>query len=232
MKHRRHTPSLKRSNHTLEPKRRFILFCEGKKTEPQYFKAIGRTCTSTLIIVETHGGVGVPRTIAKEAVEKAKSLGLAPKSRRKKDSFEEHDQVWAIFDRDEHPGFDEALMICESQNVGVGRSDPCFELWLILHEAEYDKPNDRHAMQKALRKLRPEYDPDREKTPKCEDLVKRVEKAEERAEKQLQKREEEDNSFGNPSTTVGRLTRAIREADALATKRLSRTHSSKATVRM
>ena len=219
MKPRRRTPNLKRKNPQLEPKRRFILFCEGEKTEIEYFEAIRRICSSTLIAVETHGGVGVPYTIAEKAVERAKALGLAPRSRRKKDSYEERDQVWAIFDRDEHPRFKEAVMKCEEQNVGVARSNPCFELWLILHQQDYDKPNDRHAMQKRLAQLRQEYDPDGSKTPDCDDLVKRVEAAEQRGERGLQNRESGGDPYGNPSTTVGRLTRAIREADQLATKR-------------
>ena len=216
---RRSTPDLARNRHKREPKRRFILFCEGEKTEIEYFEAIRRICSSTLIAVETHGGVGVPYTIAEKAVERAKALGLAPRSRRKKDSYEERDQVWAIFDRDEHPRFKEAVMKCEEQNVGVGRSNPCFELWLILHEQDYDRAEDRHAMQKALAKLRQEYDPDGSKTPDCDDLVKRVEAAEQRGERGLQNRESGGDPCGNPSTTVGRLTRAIREADRLATKR-------------
>ena len=118
---------------------------------------------------------GVPYTIAEKAIERAKALGLTPKSRRKKESYEKRDEVWAVFDRDDHPRFDEAVVKCEEQNVGVGRSNPCFELWLILHEQDYDKPNGRHAMQKALAKLRKEYDPDGSKTPNCDDLVKRVE---------------------------------------------------------
>ncbi len=145
---RRRTPNLKRKNPRLEPKRRFILFCEGEKTEIEYFEAIRRICSSTLIAVGTHGGVGVPYTIAEKAVERAKALGLTPKSRGKgkKDSYEERDEVWAVFDRDDHPRFDEAVRDCEKQNVRVGRSNPCFELWLILHEQDYNRPEDRHAM--------------------------------------------------------------------------------------
>ena len=162
--------------------------------------------------MEIHPGVGVPYTIAGKAVERARELGLSPRSRRKKDSFEEQDQVWAVFDRDEHPRFDEAVETCRVHSIGVGRSDPCFELWLILHERDYDRPNDRHAVQAALKALRPEYDLDGAKMPDCDDLVARIEDAERRGEEQLRRREEEDNPFGNPSTTVGRLTAAIREA--------------------
>lgn len=218
MKRRRGTPNLKRKNARLEPKRRFILFCEGEKTETEYFNALRRICSSTLISVEPYGGEGVPYTIAEKAVEKAKALGLTPKSRRKKDSYEKHDQVWAVFDRDEHPRFNEAVMKCEKQKVGVGRSNPCFEFWLILHEQDYDRAEDRHAMQKLLAQLRSEYDPGRAKTPDCADLVKRVEEAERRAERGLQNRETSGDPYGNPSTTVGSLTRAIREADKPAAK--------------
>ena len=165
-----------------------------------------------MIEIKIHPGVGVPYTIAEKAVEHARELGLDPRSRRKRDSFEDHDQVWAVFDRDEHPRFKEAVELCRNKGVGVGRSDPCFELWLILHECDYDRQNNRHEVQAELRRLRPEYEIDGAKTPDCEDLIARVEDAERRAEKQLHRREEEDRPFGNPSTTVGQLTGAIREA--------------------
>ena len=143
---KRASPNLRRRRYIQEPKRRFIVFCEGKKTEPAYFGAIKRAYKDTLVEVETNPAAGVPYTIAENAVELARSLGLGPRSRRKKDSFEENDQVWAVFDRDEHPRFDEAVALCERHGVHVGRSNPCFELWLILHEQDYDRAEDRHEM--------------------------------------------------------------------------------------
>ena len=213
---RRSVPDLKRRAAQLEPRRRFVLFLEGSRTEPAYFDTLKRTCRGTLIELEIHPGAGVPYTIAERAIERARELGLSPRSRRKKDSFEDQDQVWAVFDRDEHPRFNEAVELCRVHNVRVGRSDPCFELWLVLHEQDYDRPNDRRAMQAELRALRPEYDMDGAKTPDCDDMMARVEDAERRGEEQLQRREREDNPFGNPSTTVGRLTGAIRAAAKIA----------------
>ena len=208
----RSVPGLKRREARLQPRRRFILFLEGRKTEPAYFDALKRTCRSTLVEIEPHPGVGVPYTIAERAVQRAHELGLAPRSRRRKDSFEARDEVWAVFDRDEHPRFNEAVELCRRHRVGVGRSDPCFELWLILHERDYDRPDGRHAVQAELRRLRPEYEIDGPKTPDCEDLIRRVEDAERRGNEQLRRREDEGIPFGNPSTTVGQLTTAIREA--------------------
>lgn len=216
---RRSSPSLRRRGPLREPKRRFILYCEGKNTEPAYFQAIQRTCSSALISVEPRGGVGVPMTIAKAAVAYAKSEGLAPGSRRRKHSFEKQDQVWAVFDRDEHPEFKQAVLMCERSGVRVARSNPCFELWLILHDQDYNQPNRRERVQADLKALRPEYDPKRTKTPDCDELVRRVQDAERRAAAQLRDRALGGDSHGNPSTTVGALTLAIREADSLARPR-------------
>lgn len=216
---RRSVPSLQRKWPRREPKRRFILYCEGRNTEPAYFRAIQRTCSSALISVEPHGGVGVPMTIAKAAVAYVESEGLGPRSRRRKHSFEKQDQVWAVFDRDEHPEFQQAVLMCEHSGVRVARSNPCFELWLILHDQDYNRPNRRQRIQADLKALRSEYDPKRAKTPDCDELVRRVRNAERRAAAQLRDRELDGIPYGNPSTTVGTLTRAIREANALALPR-------------
>lgn len=206
---RRAPSDLRRRGPSREPKRRFVLVCEGAKTEPAYFAAIRRACLGALVGVETVPGVGVPMTVAERAVEEARTR---KRGRAKRDSFEEGDRVWAVFDRDAHPHFDEAVALCEGRGIGVARSDPCFELWLILHEREYDRPCSRGEAQTELARLRPEYDRRGAKTVDCDDLVRRVEKAEERAETQLRRRTKERTPFGNPSTTVGRL---IRGAAAL-----------------
>lgn len=209
---RRHAPDLRRRSHRREPKRRFIIYCEGRNTEPAYFHALRRTCADALIDVETIPAAGVPYTLAEAATRRARELGLSRRSHKPLDSYEERDEIWAVFDRDEHPRYPEAVALCEGVGVGVGRSNPCFEVWLILHEADFDRPDDRHAVQSHLRRLRPEYDPANGKMPDCADLVGSIEQAERRAEAQLVRRENEANRYGRPSTTVGRLTRAIRDA--------------------
>ena len=158
-------------------------------------------------------------TVAERAAACAREHGLVPGMRRRKDSFEEGDQVWAVFDRDDHPRFDDAVRLCERNGVGVARSDPCFELWLILHERDYDRACTRRDVQRELASLRPEYDRGGAKTPNCDELMRHVEEAERRAKAQLQRREREGAPHGNPSTTAGRLTRAIRKADAAARPR-------------
>ncbi len=209
----RRTGAIGRRRPKREPKVRFILFCEGRSTEPAYFSAIKQKWTEALISIEVHRGVGVPWTIAQKALKFAKAEGLTKRSRRRRNSFEERDSVWAVFDRDEHERFDEAVSLCESNGIGTARSNPCFEVWLILHESDFDRPDSRTEVQRKLQRLRPEYDRRKGKMPNCAEIVKRVEKAEDRAAALLIRRKAERMPCGRPSTTVGDLTKAIREVD-------------------
>ena len=204
--HRRAIADLRRRSASLEPRRRFLLYCEGKNTEPGYFDAIGRSVQSALVDIESVPAVGVPLTIARKAIERLRS------PRRRKNSFEVRDEVWAVFDRDEHVGFNEAVNLCEQAGVGVARSNPCFELWLILHERDFDAMCNRHRIQDELARLRPDYEQSGSKT--LDDLVARVRDAEKRAARQLVRRRQEGIAYNNPSTTVGQLTQAIRDAAA------------------
>lgn len=210
---KRRIGSIGRRRSKREPKVRFTLFCEGRNTEPAYFAAIKKVCTGALVSIESRGGVGVPITIAQEALEFAKSEGLVRGARRRRNLFEKNDEVWAVFDRDEHERYEDAVNICETNGIGVARSNPCFEVWLILHEQDYDRPDDRHQVQSELQRIRPEYDGAGAKVPNCEEMVARVTDAEERGEVLRQRREDEMEPHGRPSTTVGKLTKAIRKAD-------------------
>jgi hypothetical protein len=179
-----------------------MIYCEGKNTEPGYFKALERSLRSAIIDVEVQR-TGAPKTIAEDAIARPMEEGLARGSRKRpENSFERDDQVWAVFDRDEHEPFDEVIELCERQGVRIGRSNPCFEVWLILHEEEFERPDDRHQVCRHLRELRPEYDPYGAKTCDWQKMIGRVEAAEDRASTQLRHRVSEGTPFGPPSTTV------------------------------
>jgi hypothetical protein len=207
-------PRLERRRPTRQPKARFVLLCEGENTEPEYFLALRAALKGALIEIVPLRAAGVPKTIAEKAVE------LRRKQRRmRQDSFEANDEIWAVFDRDQHPHFEAAVAMCRDNNVNVARSNPCFEVWLILHEEDFHRPDDRHEAQRYYSSLRPEYDRKSRKCPDCAEIVGRVEVAESRAEKQLQSRESEGRAYGPPSTTVFLLTRMIRRAAAQALPR-------------
>ncbi|MEM8589848.1 MAG: RloB family protein [Pseudomonadota bacterium] len=203
---------LRRRRHVRDPRIRFTVFCEGRNTEPAYLDSLSSNLANLAALeIETIPGPGVPHTLATKAAALVKERR---KKRRRSggNSFEENDQIWAVFDRDSHPKYQEAISICQDNGVGVGRSDPCFELWLVLHEQDFDKPCNRKDVQRKLAELRSEYDASSGKTPDCDDLICRIADAETRAEKQLRRRSDEGSDDGNPSTTVFKLTREIAAA--------------------
>ena len=201
---------LKRKRDERPPRRLFVLFCEGAKTEPDYFKALERTLDYDRVQIKPVPGVGVPLTIAKTAVEWAAGAGLAKRRNRARDPYATDDQVWAVFDRDEHPRFEEAVRLCEQSGINVARSNPCFEVWLILHHEDCHRPLTPHAAQKRLGQLCPEYYPKGSKTVDAGKLIPGIDAAEARAQMHLAQREAEGMPFGPCSTTVHLLTQALR----------------------
>jgi RloB-like protein len=201
--------SLRRAAPARLPKRKFIIFSEGKNTEPDYFRTLHRHLRGALLDLELIDAAGVPFTIAEKACGRAASIR---RRRGPRSSFEENDQVWAVFDRDEHPKVPEAIERCRVGNVNVAFSDPCFELWLLLHFDNFDRPDDRHQVQAALANVCNGYDPKGSKSADFNNLMPMVREAENRAQLQLARREGEGLPRGRPFTTVFRLTSELRKA--------------------
>jgi hypothetical protein len=146
---------------------------------------------------------GVPLTIVERAIEERRTY-----RRRTRDSFEKLDEFWVVFDCDEHPKITEAIARASGGKIGVAYSNPCFELWAVLHFQDHDAPIDRHQIQGRLRKLMPKYDKS-----KCLDyeLMRRAyADADRRPDLMERRRREEGAPCGNPFTGVFKLTRLIK----------------------
>jgi hypothetical protein len=181
-----------------EPKRKFTIVCEGADTEPSYFGLLKAHFRDALIEIEAIGPAGDPLGVAMEARRRRKA---SPRH----DSFEQADEYWAVFDRDNFNRFDDAVTFCERHSVGCARSNPCFEIWLLHHLTNFDRPCNSQEAKTHWHQQRSIGALDR-------DLIDQIEQAEERAERQLQVRQYENAPFGCPSTTVHQLTMRIREA--------------------
>ncbi|GIG67322.1 hypothetical protein Pen01_36170 [Phytomonospora endophytica] len=105
-----------------------VIFCEGEASEPDYINELKRLPEirrSTSIKIEIAPENGVPLTLVKEAIE------------RKSDK--EVDECWCVFDvewPDNHPNLDKAIRLAECNDINLAISNPCFEIWLILHFAD------------------------------------------------------------------------------------------------
>lgn len=205
--------SLKRKQPNRVAVRFFFIFSEGEKTERDYLRALEDTLDTSKVRIIYNGPMGVPKTVATKAIKFATDKGLIKSRRRKKlDSYEQLDQVWAIFDRDDFPCYHEAKQMCDGAEIPYAYSDPCFELWINLHFGAHDAPCSRHEAQNITKDLIEEYDPKLSKTADFSIAIAKLEEAEKRAENQRQARIDEANQDGNPSTNMYELTRKLHSA--------------------
>ena len=209
--------SLKRRKPFIAQRQRFILISEGKNTELAYFEALKAHYPSALIAIEYVGPAGTPISIKSKVAARMAEL----RQEQRNNPSAKADTVWAVFDRDKHDYIDEAIAGCKSAGGQVAYSNPCFEVWLILHHEDYHAADDHSQIQKRYQKLDPDYVHNGSKTPNCAMLIDKVEAAEQRGENQCKRREEEGKPLGRPCTTVYKLTRAIREAAKASQPKLS-----------
>lgn len=144
--------ALKRKVATRPPRKTLVIFCEGEKTEPQYLLALKQEAFVTDaaavdIRVETGRGGAVPPTL----------VTLATAARAKSAAEEaETDEFWCVFDVEwprNHPHLPEAIARGTANNIRLAISNPCFELWLILHHRNHGSWLDNSAAVELRRQL-------------------------------------------------------------------------------
>lgn len=106
----------------------FLIVCEGEKTELYYLKqliddwGLGGLKNIQIKVISKKGG---PLRLVREALSKYNE---------KAKSGQKYDTVFCVFDRDQHDCFDAALHeIGKNKPLTAIVSNPCFELWLLLH---------------------------------------------------------------------------------------------------
>ena len=203
------SPTLVGPGATRGPKVEIVIVCEGEKTEPQYFRDCVEYFGAGTVRLSIIAPAGVPMTLVKCAIQERHEL--IEKNRRSKDSFDSCFRVWAVFDRDAHPNVTTAIALAQSYSIDVAFSNPCFELWPILHLQDFGAQKGRHELQKLLKTLMISYDHDKGAIIDFDQIREGFVDAYTRAEQHLRDREAEGVKLGNPATTVGRLVRKIIE---------------------
>lgn len=142
---------------------------------------------------------GVPKTLVEIAARKKREAEKLAK--REHDSHLTFDQVWCVFDIDEHPFVSEAKQQAVDNGIRVAVSNPCFELWALLHFQDQTAHIDRHAVQKLCKGHMPGY----EKQLPYKQLRDRYEAASERAVRLSKMHLHRGTAGANPSTTVSEV---------------------------
>ena len=189
-------PSRGRPKQPLRP--RVIVVTEGEKTEPQYINEFLRIHGAPNVHI---GGTGFdPLGVVEKAIELKKNLGRGTRA-----------HVWAVFDRDEHPRFEEALQLAQRNCIRVAVSNPCFELWAVFHYQDYAAHIERHECQRLLARLCKSYRADRGKLFNDTDAIRsNHDAAVQRGKRSLHDRKMEGDPQGNPSTSMHVLMESIR----------------------
>jgi hypothetical protein len=119
-----------------------LVFVEGLRTEEHYFTGWHRRYRDR-VNIEIDPFRGGPLQLVEKAVEaKAGEVRDERKQRGRA-----HDQTWCVFDRDEHPNIPEAFALADRHGIGVAFSNPCLELWFLLHFQDQTAHVERHTAQ-------------------------------------------------------------------------------------
>ena len=145
---------------------RILIVSEGSRTEPNYFREIRAAYRLHAANVEVQP--------SDRGTEPIQVVGYAEElfkhgDRRRQIQPRAFEQVYAVFDRDDHRTYFDALQFAESLD-GRLRNDngqavsfkaiasvPSFELWLLLHYEDIQAPIHRDEVMQRLKRHMPGY---------------------------------------------------------------------------
>ena len=128
----------------LEEKRIFRLHVEGKITERQYFRCV-KSNEIHLDFAQTSGLD--PKSLVRNARAELK------RKERRRNTDPAFDELWCVFDVDQHHNLDETLSDARNSRINIAISNPCFELWLLLHVIDQNGYMHRREAQKQSQSL-------------------------------------------------------------------------------
>lgn len=138
--------------------RRVLIAVEGRATEAPYFEAIRRHLhlpASVVTILDNKGSS--PISLVTGVIQARDRLAEAG-------GFDAigGDTAWAVFDGDEHrlsdpKGWARALALAKQEGVRLAVSNPCFELWFLLHYEDQFAPIEAKAAIARLKRHLPHY---------------------------------------------------------------------------
>lgn len=187
-----------------EPLPVVLIVCEGERTEPQYFEGFREACRNPRVHIKISSEHGVPKTL----VDTAKRLksNAEQSAKRERDDNLRYDSIWCVFDIDDHRHVNESQAEARQSGIELAISNPCFELWLLLHFREPPGVQTREKIRRLLKGHVSDYD----KHVDYKRYMSGYDGAVERA-KRLDRQAQEGGEPGrNPTTGVYRLSELIR----------------------
>ncbi len=145
----RNTPWAKPRGKVTRPERylpirkRYLIVCEGTKTEPHYFMSLEKDLKPHVVELKIIGEGDNTVNLVKLAGEISGAERSAGKN---------FDEVWIVFDKDSFPDqdFNNAVEMAKARGFYPAYSNEAFELWYLLHYEYCDSALNRSTYKERL----------------------------------------------------------------------------------
>ena len=147
--------NFRKQGHPRTLGKKIVIGCEGEKTEPIYFNAIRSSIRIPSARIRVLCDGSAPMSVVQNVVSVIADVSEFNPA--------DGDEAWAVFDGDEHihqdkSGWDRALALAIKHGIKVAISNPCFELWFLLHFQDQTGNLDRAEARKKLKAHVPDYE--------------------------------------------------------------------------
>ncbi len=119
----------KRKSSVRDPYKKIVIAMEGNRTEPLYFNEVKKKFRSSAVKVELlTRDESDTRSAPVHVIEQLNSY-------KKNNRLLDTDKLWLVIDRDRWPQeqLHDVASRCSTSRYYLGVSNPCFEIWLVLH---------------------------------------------------------------------------------------------------
>lgn len=109
------------------PATRLLIVCGAVGTEPDYIKGLNRHLRNPAVQIKVLEKGRAPTQVVEYGIKHARNAERGG---------EGYDQLWCVVDVDDYTDHDAALRMAARQKAPAAHvvvSNPCFEIWLLLH---------------------------------------------------------------------------------------------------
>ena len=123
------------------------IYTEGRVTERDYLNYWSRR-NDGVRIDWGESGMSPAGLVARAQAD----IGVSRRSGRRHGA-PAFDEIWCVFDVDAHPNVSQAIIEAERSGIFVAVSNPCFEVWLVLHCEDQRAHVERRRIQRRASQL-------------------------------------------------------------------------------
>ncbi|MBT2411754.1 RloB domain-containing protein [Streptomyces sp. ISL-12] len=120
-----------------------LVVCGARNTEPIYVRGLLKAVDNRAVEVQIKVCPRDPVSVVRHAAGERARTG------------DHYAHTWCVLDVDDFAHLDEALRLARVENIEIALSNPCFELWLLLHFTDHRAPVDGY--RQAVRHLVPHH---------------------------------------------------------------------------